>query len=107
MDMHWKAARCRSQTKVASHIAIDDHCDKRQRVVSLAVQCNAEEVVLNVVVVSTNAHARPPFSFQISGHQSGLVARRQLINARMILAYTSHIEVKFCKNLFLISKALA
>src|SRR4051794_7105900 len=104
MDMHWKAARCRSQTKVASDIAMDDRCDKGQRVVSLAIQCNAEEVVLNVVVVSTNAHAGPPFSFQISSHQSGLVARRQLINARVILADTSHIEAKFCENLFLISK---
>src|ERR1700722_5630042 len=105
--MHWKAARCRSQTKAASHIAIDDHCNKGQRVVSLAVQCNTEEVMLNVVVVSTNLYAGPSSSFQIPGHQSGLVTRRQFINARVILAYASHIEVKSCKNLLLISKAPA
>jgi len=102
--MHWNAARCRSQTKGASHIAIDDRRDKGQRVVSFAVQCDTKEVVLNVVVVSTNLHAGPSSGFQIPGHQSGLVARRQFINARVILAYTSHIRVKFCKNLFLVSK---
>lgn len=101
MYVEGKAARGSRKAEFADKVAIDDDSDNGKRVLLLAYESLAEEVMLEAVIFVVFGYTDQVVGDQELSYRACLLSWRQIINVWMSKANLVYVVIKSPKNLLL------